>query len=78
MLQSCASETRSPVGASSRMFSMASLVSRYCGEVAHHQIVASLALQDLCRGVAAHGGLDGVLHIGNVDLVTRRLQPDRP
>ena len=28
---SCASETRSPEGASSRIFSIASLVSRYCG-----------------------------------------------
>ena len=38
------------------------------GKVSRHQIVALFALQDLADGIAAHGGLDGVLHIGDVDL----------
>ena len=42
-------------------------------QIAHHQVVARLALQHLREGVAAHRGLNGVLHVGDVDLVARRL-----
>ena len=41
--------------------------------VAHHHVVALLALQHLADGVAAHGGLDGVLYVGHVDSKTGRL-----
>ena len=55
------------------MFSMASFVSRYWGLIAHHQVVARFALQHLGERVAAHRGLNGVLHVGDVDLIARRL-----
>ena len=44
-----------------------------CGtaEVADHQIVALLALQHLADGFAAHGGFDGVLHVGDIQAVAR-------
>ena len=54
------------------MFSIASLVSRY-RLIAHHQVVALLALQYLAYGVAAHRRLDRVLHVRHVDPVARRL-----
>ena len=41
--------------------------------VAHHQIVTLLALQDLAHRLAADRGLDGVLHVGNVQAVARGL-----
>ena len=56
------------------MFSMASLRVAVGGLVAHHQVVALLALQHLADGLAAHGGLDGVLHVGHVDAVARGLR----
>ena len=37
--------------------------------IAQHQVIARLALQDLREGVAAHRGLDRILHVGDVDLV---------
>ena len=43
------------------------------GQIADHQVVALLALQHLADRVAAHRGLNGVLHVGYVDLVTRGL-----
>ena len=55
------------------MFSMASLVLRILRQIAHHQVVARLALQHLSEGVAAHGGLDGVLNVRDVDLIARGL-----
>ena len=55
------------------MFSIASLVSRILRQIAHHQVVALLALQHLGQRVAAHRGLDGVLHVGDVDLIARGL-----
>ena len=39
--------------------------------VAQHQVEALLALQYLAHGVAAHRRLNRVLHVGDVDLVTR-------
>ena len=42
------------------------------GKIAHDEVVALLALQHLGEGIAAHGGLDGVLHVGHVDLVAGR------
>ena len=65
-------------GASRRIFSIASLVSRYCGQIAHHQVVALFALQHLGQRIAAHGGLDGILHVGGVDLVARRRRRGPP
>ena len=72
ILQSWAKETRSPEGESRRIFAMASLVSRYCGQVAHHQVIALFSLQHLGQRVAAHGRLDGILHIRDVDPVAGR------
>ena len=40
-------------------------------QVARHQVEAPLALQHLGERVAAHGGLNGVLHVGHIDAVTR-------
>ena len=52
---------------------MASFVVAVLRQIAQHQVVARLALQHLGEGVAAHGGLDGILHVGDVDLVARGL-----
>ena len=41
--------------------------------IADHQVVTLLALQDLADRAAADSGLNGVLHIGDVELITRRL-----
>ena len=41
-------------------------------QVAKHQVVAPVVLQHLRQRVAAHRGLNRILHIGNVDLVTGR------
>ena len=38
-------------------------------EIAQDEVVARFALKDLGEGVAAHGGLNRVLHVGDVDLV---------
>jgi hypothetical protein len=38
-------------------------------EIAQDEVVAGFALQDLREGVAADRGLNGVLHVGDVDLV---------
>ena len=54
---------------------MASLRVAVLRQIAHHQVVARLALQNLCQRVAADGGLDGVLHVGHVDLVAGGLPP---
>ena len=42
-------------------------------EIAHHQVVALFALQNLADGAAADGGLNGVLDIGDIDLKASRL-----
>ena len=39
-------------------------------QVAQHQVVACLALENLGQRVAADRGLNRILHVGNVDLVT--------
>src|SRR5258708_21709620 len=39
-------------------------------EIAHDQVVSSLSLQDLSQGVAAHGGLDRILYVRDIDLIT--------
>ena len=77
-MHSCASETRSPDGDSSRMFSMASREFAVLRQVAQDEVVALLALQDLRQGVAAHRGLNRVLHIRDVDLVARSSGRDPP
>src|ERR1039458_3426618 len=38
------------------------------GLVAHHQVIALLALQNLADGLPADGGFDGVLHVGHFDV----------
>ena len=38
-------------------------------EIAHHQVVTSLALQYLRESVPSRGGLDGVLNVRDVDLI---------
>ena len=48
---------------------MASWVSRILREIADDDVVARFALQHLGDGVAADGGLDGVLNVGDVDAV---------
>ena len=48
---------------------MASLRVAVLRQVAHHQVVALLALQHLGQRVAADGGLDGILNVGHVDLI---------
>ena len=40
------------------------------GEITQDEIISRFALQHLCERVAAHCGLNCVLHIGDVDLVT--------
>ena len=55
------------------MFSIASLVFAVLRQIAQHQVVALLALQHLGQRVAAHRGLDRVLHVGDVDLIARGL-----
>ncbi len=40
-------------------------------EIANDDVVASFVLQDLGDGVAADGGLDGVLHVVDVDAIAR-------
>ena len=72
ILLSCASETRSPEGDSKRMFSMASSRVAVLRQIAHHQIVALLALQHLRQRVAADRGLNGILHIRDIDLIAGR------
>ena len=52
---------------------MASLCVAVLRQIAQHQVVTLLALQHLRQRVAADRGLDGVLHIGHIDLVARRL-----
>ena len=42
-------------------------------QIAHRQIVSRLALEHLGERVAAHRGLDRILHVGDVDLVTSGL-----
>ena len=55
------------------MFSMASSRIAIGRQVAHHQIVALFALQHLRQRIPAHGGLNGVLNIRDVDLIARGL-----
>src|SRR5262249_51339267 len=43
------------------------------GQVAHHQVVASFAVEHLAEHRAADGGLHGVLDVADVDLVARGL-----
>ena len=73
MSQSCASDTRSPEGDSSRIFSIASLRVAELRQITQHQIVALLVLQHLSQRVAADGRLHGVLHVRDVDLIARGL-----
>ena len=42
--------------------------------VAHHHVVPLLADQHLAHGIAAHGGLDGVLYVRHVDSKSGRLR----
>ena len=49
---------------------MASLRVAVLREIAQHEVVARFVLQNLGEGVAADGGLNRVLHVGDVDLVT--------
>ena len=72
-MQSCASETRSPDGDK-----QTNILDRFLGvavlrQIAHHQVVARLALQHLRESVASDRGLNGVLNIGDVDLIARGL-----
>ena len=67
MLQSWPSETRSPEGASRRMLAMSSTVLRNWRLIAHDQVVALLADQNLADGLAADGGFDRVLNVADVD-----------
>jgi len=62
-------------GESRRISSITSVVSRYCGRFRITQVVVRLALPHLRQRVAADGGPDGVLRVGGVDLVSRRLLP---
>ena len=41
--------------------------------VAHHQVITLLALQHLRDSAPTHGGLNGILHVRHIDLVTRSL-----
>ncbi len=50
---------------------MASRVSLILGQIAQGEVVRLFAAQHLRQSVAAHRGLDGVLHIGHVDLPAR-------
>ena len=61
---SCARETRSPDGASRRIFSIASRVSRYWLLIAQCHIVARLALLHLRQRIGADRGLNRVLNVG--------------
>ena len=61
------------MGDSKRIFSIASLVSRILRQIAHHQVVTLLALQNLGQRIAAHRGLNRVLHVGDIDLIARGL-----
>ncbi len=72
-MQSWASETRSPEGDSKRIFSMRFLRVAVLREIAQDEVVARLALQNLGQRVAADRGLNGILHIGDVDLVASGL-----
>ena len=47
-------------------------------KIAQHQIVALLTLQHLGERVAAHGGLNRILHVGDIDLIARGLRRDPP
>ena len=69
MLQSCASETRSPDGREQPDLLDRSLRAAILRQIAHHQVVAFLAFQHLRDRFAADGGFDRVLHVGDVDLV---------
>ena len=40
-------------------------------QIAHHQVVARLALQYLGKSVPSRGRIDGVLHVRHVDLIAR-------
>ena len=42
-------------------------------QIAHHQVVARLALQNLRESIPSRGGIDGVLNIRDVDLIARGL-----
>jgi hypothetical protein len=42
-------------------------------EIAHHQVVARLALQYLGESVPSRGGINGVLNVRDVDLIARGL-----
>ena len=42
-------------------------------KIAQHQVVALLALKNLGERVAAHRGLNGILHVRDVDLIARGL-----
>ena len=71
-LQSCSSETRSPEGASSRMF----LSLPWCPilrQIAELEVIGLLALKDLGEGITSNRGLNSILHVGHVDLKSRRL-----
>ena len=69
-MQSCASETRSPEGDSKRMSSMDSFVLRYGRQIAHHQVIALLALQHLAYRFAANRGFNSVLNVSHIQTVS--------
>ena len=39
-------------------------------QIAQRKVVSRLAFQDLGEGISSHGGLNRILHVGDVDLVT--------
>src|SRR5579872_2242377 len=41
-------------------------------QIAQHQVIALFALQDRCERIAAYRGLNRVLNVSDVDLITRR------
>src|SRR5579885_2121724 len=43
------------------------------GLISHNEVVALLPLQHLADSFTAHGRFDGVLYIGDIDLIARRL-----
>ena len=67
MLQSCASETRSPEGASEADVGDVLDGAAELRLVAHRQVEALLADQNLADGFSADRGFDGVLNVADVD-----------